>query len=64
MSGILDVFKKLKYPKPPQEKDDSVEVSEPVEIKQCHNCKHRPETVCQICKQVMKPNSHCSQWSN
>ncbi len=34
------------------------------EVRQCHNCKHRPETVCQMSKQVMKPNSSCSNWSH
>ncbi len=34
------------------------------EVRQCHSCSHRPETVCQMCKQVMKPNSSCSNWSS
>lgn len=32
------------------------------EVRQCHNCKHRPETVCHLNQTVMKPNESCSCW--
>ena len=46
MSGILDAFRKLKYPEPPQIVDDDIEANEDAELER--PCGHVFEGKCQL----------------
>lgn len=61
--NIKGIWDKIKHPEkygPEKVEEQKVSIEK---VEQCHNCRHLQGTVCQMSKQVMKPNDSCSRWS-